>query len=75
MKTRTIFPIAAVFAMLIAGRSWAETYIPVISKGFQHQFWQAVKLGVGLPCAGAWATPENQVRVAQRAEALGYDSL
>ena len=20
-------------------------YIPVISKGFQHQFWQAVKLG------------------------------
>jgi ribose transport system substrate-binding protein len=23
----------------------ASTYIPVISKGFQHQFWQAVKLG------------------------------
>lgn len=23
----------------------AEIYIPVISKGFQHQFWQAVKLG------------------------------
>ena len=23
----------------------ADTYIPVISKGFQHQFWQAVKLG------------------------------
>ena len=22
-----------------------ETYIPVISKGFQHQFWQAVKQG------------------------------
>src|ERR1700756_241090 len=22
-----------------------ETYIPLISKGFQHQFWQAVKLG------------------------------
>jgi ribose transport system substrate-binding protein len=22
-----------------------KTYIPVISKGFQHQFWQAVKLG------------------------------
>jgi probable F420-dependent oxidoreductase len=34
-----------------------------------------VRLGVGLPCAGEWATPENQVRVAQRAEALGYDSL
>ena len=23
----------------------AQPYIPVISKGFQHQFWQAVKLG------------------------------
>jgi ribose transport system substrate-binding protein len=23
----------------------SSTYIPVISKGFQHQFWQAVKLG------------------------------
>ena len=22
-----------------------EIYIPMISKGFQHQFWQAVKLG------------------------------
>src|SRR5690606_30896793 len=23
----------------------AEVYIPLISKGFQHQFWQAVRLG------------------------------
>ena len=22
-----------------------EVYIPLVSKGFQHQFWQAVKLG------------------------------
>src|ERR1700687_5042230 len=28
-----------------AGQITADTYIPVISKGFQHQFWQAVKLG------------------------------
>jgi len=28
-----------------AGAITADTYIPVISKGFQHQFWQAVKLG------------------------------
>src|SRR5216683_5719400 len=28
-----------------AGAITANTYIPVISKGFQHQFWQAVKLG------------------------------
>jgi len=34
-----------------------------------------VKLGVALPMAGAWATPENQMRVAQTAEALGYHSV
>ncbi|MCB0137527.1 MAG: substrate-binding domain-containing protein, partial [Caldilineaceae bacterium] len=27
------------------GDAAAKPYIPVISKGFQHQFWQAVKLG------------------------------
>ena len=27
------------------GASADEAYIPLISKGFQHQFWQAVKLG------------------------------
>lgn len=32
-------------------------------------------LGFGLPVAGAWATPSNVRRVAQRAEALGYASL
>ena len=34
-----------------------------------------MKLGVALPLAGEWATPENQVLVARRAEALGYHSL
>jgi probable F420-dependent oxidoreductase len=34
-----------------------------------------MKLGFSLPIAGAWATPANQVRVAQHAEALGYHSL
>ena len=28
-----------------AGAQAQETYIPLISKGFQHQFWQAVKAG------------------------------
>ncbi len=28
-----------------AAAATAKPYIPVISKGFQHQFWQAVKLG------------------------------
>jgi probable F420-dependent oxidoreductase len=34
-----------------------------------------MKLGFSLPMAGAWATPQNQILVAQRAEALGYHSL
>ena len=33
-------------ALALAGGARAqETYIPLISKGFQHQFWQAVKSG------------------------------
>ena len=34
-----------------------------------------MKLGFGLPIAGAWATPDNLVRVARQAEALCYHSL
>jgi probable F420-dependent oxidoreductase len=34
-----------------------------------------MKLGVALPMAGEWATPENQVRVARTAEQLGYHSV
>ena len=33
------------------------------------------QLGVGLPVSGAWATPENMLHVATRAEELGYTSL
>jgi probable F420-dependent oxidoreductase len=32
-------------------------------------------MGFGLPVSGAWATPDNQLRVARRAEQLGYHSL
>lgn len=34
-----------------------------------------MRLGVGLPVAGAWATPDNLRRVAVRADELGYASL
>jgi len=34
-----------------------------------------MEMGFGVPVAGAWATPANQVRVARRAEELGYRSL
>jgi probable F420-dependent oxidoreductase len=31
--------------------------------------------GFGVPVSGAWATPENQVRLVRRAEELGYRSV
>jgi probable F420-dependent oxidoreductase len=34
-----------------------------------------MELGFSLPFSGAWATPDNQVTVARRAEELGYSSL
>lgn len=34
-----------------------------------------MRLGFSLPFAGAWATPDNQITVARRAEELGYSSL
>jgi probable F420-dependent oxidoreductase len=34
-----------------------------------------MRIGFGLPVSGAWATPDNIVRFAGRAEELGYDSL
>ncbi|HEX9170329.1 MAG TPA: ABC transporter substrate-binding protein [Roseiarcus sp.] len=38
--------LGALMAMALAtGARADETYIPLISKGFQHQFWQAVKAG------------------------------
>jgi probable F420-dependent oxidoreductase len=34
-----------------------------------------MQIGFGAPVSGSWATPANQVEIAQRAEALGYSSL
>jgi probable F420-dependent oxidoreductase len=35
----------------------------------------SMKIGLGAPVSGAWATPDNLARFAVRAEELGYDSL
>jgi probable F420-dependent oxidoreductase len=34
-----------------------------------------MRIGLGAPISGGWATPENLVRVAEEAEQLGYASL
>src|SRR5215212_8074804 len=34
-----------------------------------------MEIGFGVPVSGSWGTPQNQVRIARRAEELGYHSL
>ena len=71
-----VFTIAAILALVLTGRSaLAETYIPVISKGFQHQFWQAVKMGAEkaakeLMVRITFEGPENESQVDKQLEML-----
>ncbi len=58
-----------------AGAVTANTYIPVISKGFQHQFWQAVKLGSenaakDLNVKITFEGPESETQVDKQIEML-----
>lgn len=41
----TLFLVVGLISGLALAADNTKIYIPVISKGFQHQFWQAVKLG------------------------------
>jgi ribose transport system substrate-binding protein len=52
-----------------------DTYIPVISKGFQHQFWQAVRLGAEQAAKDfkvniTFEGPENESQVDKQIEML-----
>jgi ribose transport system substrate-binding protein len=52
-----------------------DTYIPVISKGFQHQFWQAVKQGAEESAKKnnvkiSFEGPENETQVDKQVEML-----
>jgi len=58
-----------------AAQVTSNTYIPVISKGFQHQFWQAVKLGSenaarDLNVKITFEGPENESQVDKQIEML-----
>ncbi len=53
----------------------ADPYIPVISKGFQHQFWQAVKMGAEKAAKQynvkiTFEGPENESQVDKQIEML-----
>jgi ribose transport system substrate-binding protein len=58
-----------------ASGSGAKPYIPIVSKGFQHQFWQAVKKGAEQEAAKENVTinfvgPENETQVDKQMEML-----
>ncbi len=60
MFTRRTFTGAATALALVLGATGVhaqdELYIPLISKGFQHQFWQAVNQGADTGRRRAWCT-------------------
>jgi ribose transport system substrate-binding protein len=79
----TTLAVAAAIAVALAACTGAgsspsggtKPYIPVISKGFQHQFWQAVKLGSEKAATELGATitfegPENESQVDKQIEML-----
>lgn len=54
---------------------YGEVFIPVISKGFQHQFWQAVNLGADMAAEDCGVTisfegPESESQVDRQIEML-----
>lgn len=56
-----------------AGTGGGDVYIPVISKGFQHQFWQAVKMGSEKAAADykvriTFEGPESEAQVDKQVE-------
>ncbi|MCG5072123.1 ABC transporter substrate-binding protein [Paraburkholderia tagetis] len=59
LKRKLISAVIGVGALVgVTGLTYAEEpYIPLISKGFQHQFWQAVKSGA------EQSAKENNVRI------------
>ncbi len=73
---RILLGAAASFAMLAsAANAEDKMYIPLISKGFQHQFWQAVKAGADKAAAefGVEVTfegPETEAQVDKQIEML-----
>lgn len=85
-KWVTMLTVVLVFVLVLSGcgannnsknegDSKDEIYIPVISKGFQHQFWQAVKVGAEkaateLNVKITFEGPESETQVDKQIEML-----
>ena len=77
LNRRTILGAIGALAMLggAVPASAQETYIPLISKGFQHQFWQAVKAGADKAAAELGVTvtfegPDTEAQVDRQIDML-----
>ncbi|RYC15562.1 ABC transporter substrate-binding protein [Ciceribacter ferrooxidans] len=69
--------LSAVAILSAGGAAYAQdkTYIPLISKGFQHQFWQAVKAGADKAAAEfnvevTFEGPDNETQVDKQIDML-----
>jgi ribose transport system substrate-binding protein len=70
--------VAAALVGLTGASHADETYIPLVSKGFQHQFWQAVKLGAEqeakkLGVRISFEGPETEAMVDKQIDMLSAD--
>jgi len=77
MKKRllTVVVLLAMSLVVAGGLSAQTIYIPLISKGFQHQFWQAVKLGAeraakDLNVSVTFEGPETEAQVDKQMDML-----
>ena len=78
LKKIGVLLVAVALILAIAGCAKPapkETYIPLISKGFQHQFWQAVKMGaekaaVDFNVKITFEGPESESQVDKQIEML-----
>ncbi|MCR4264640.1 ABC transporter substrate-binding protein [Nitratireductor sp. ZSWI3] len=66
---------AALIASGVAAAAQDKVYIPLISKGFQHQFWQAVKAGADKAAAEldvevTFEGPDNETMVDRQIDML-----
>src|SRR6516164_1334001 len=69
---------AAALVGLVSASQAEDTYIPLISKGFQHQFWQAVKLGAETEAKQekvkiSFEGPETEAMVDKQIDMLSAD--
>ncbi|MEC5291856.1 ABC transporter substrate-binding protein [Aurantimonas sp. C2-6-R+9] len=86
---RVILGVISAAALLAAGgaaTAQEKMYVPLISKGFQHQFWQAVKAAEELGVEVSFEGPDNETMVdrqidmlsaalAKKPDAIGFAAL